>query len=263
MYSLGSVIFACHKVNAPSPRNTASASPAMQHIPYNATPYAGQQHQQPHQQSYYDHQQGGPSYGLPPLSTSPASAGPYPNYNLPSSQSPAVTAPYSPSRWSQQPGDQQPPPPSATTAGSSYSQWNSSSPHSTSNLRSGSYPPPQGQQWPNQSSPYVEGGGPGGGAGNGGGAAGYQPRPLTPSGAPGGGYGYGNEGGGPGDGSDVVPPPRRRVSPESTRDSYGPGGRSGAAGNRPMGVLKCSSCKATQSPEWRKGPSGKKELCNA
>lgn len=30
-----------------------------------------------------------------------------------------------------------------------------------------------------------------------------------------------------------------------------------------MGVLKCSSCKATSSPEWRKGPSGKKELCNA
>jgi len=30
-----------------------------------------------------------------------------------------------------------------------------------------------------------------------------------------------------------------------------------------MGIQKCTSCKATQSPEWRKGPSGKKELCNA
>jgi len=258
----GSVIFACHKVNPPSPRNTnANSSPAMQHLPYNATTYAGQQQQQPQQQSYYDHQQGGPSYGLPPLSTSSATTGPYTNYNL-SSQSPAVQTTYSPARWSQaqQAGDQQPP--SATTTGSSYSPWNSSSSHSTSNLRSGSYPPPQGHQWPNQSSPYLEGGG--GGDGNGGGTAGYQPRPLTPSGAPGAGFGYGNDGGGvPGEGGDGVPPPRRRVSPGSTRDSYGAGGRSGAAGNRPMGVLKCSSCKATQSPEWRKGPSGKKELCNA
>lgn len=30
-----------------------------------------------------------------------------------------------------------------------------------------------------------------------------------------------------------------------------------------MGVPRCSSCKVTQSPEWRKGPSGKKDLCNA
>jgi hypothetical protein len=61
--------------------------------------------------------------------------------------------------------------------------------------------------------------------------------------------------------TDVVPPPRRRVSPGATRDQYSASGRS--AGNRPVGVLRCSSCKATQSPEWRKGPSGKKELCNA
>ncbi|KAJ7814280.1 GATA zinc finger-domain-containing protein [Mycena olivaceomarginata] len=26
---------------------------------------------------------------------------------------------------------------------------------------------------------------------------------------------------------------------------------------------RCSSCNATQSPEWRKGPRGNKELCNA
>jgi len=36
-----------------------------------------------------------------------------------------------------------------------------------------------------------------------------------------------------------------------------------SASNRPAGVQQCSSCKATSSPEWRKGPSGKKELCNA
>lgn len=60
--------------------------------------------------------------------------------------------------------------------------------------------------------------------------------------------------------SDTVPPPRRRISPNSSRDQTGP---IRTAGNRPTGVQKCSSCKATSSPEWRKGPSGKKELCNA
>lgn len=33
--------------------------------------------------------------------------------------------------------------------------------------------------------------------------------------------------------------------------------------HRPIGILQCTSCQTTQSPEWRKGPSGKKELCNA
>nr|GAT60800.1 predicted protein [Mycena chlorophos] len=61
--------------------------------------------------------------------------------------------------------------------------------------------------------------------------------------------------------SDGVPAPRRRVSPTApARESVGNGRNSGI---RPVGVLKCSSCKATSSPEWRKGPSGKKELCNA
>lgn len=47
----------------------------------------------------------------------------------------------------------------------------------------------------------------------------------------------------------------------SSRDHYSGGGRS--AGNPPIGVAKCARCKATHSPEWRKGPSGKKDLCNA
>lgn len=59
-------------------------------------------------------------------------------------------------------------------------------------------------------------------------------------------------------GTDVVPPPRHRVSPGTHRDSL-----ARSTNNRPVGVLKCSSCKATSSPEWRKGPSGRKELCNA
>jgi len=82
-------------------------------------------------------------------------------------------------------------------------------------------------------------------------------RPLSPS------YNYSPTAGtsaGPSPTSDAVPPPRRRISPGSSRDQSGP---ARATGNRPSGVQKCSSCKATSSPEWRKGPSGKKELCNA
>jgi hypothetical protein len=37
----------------------------------------------------------------------------------------------------------------------------------------------------------------------------------------------------------------------------------GVPAKPPVGIQKCSSCKVTQSPEWRKGPSGKKDLCNA
>lgn len=47
----------------------------------------------------------------------------------------------------------------------------------------------------------------------------------------------------------------------------GPGSAIGlvgrAVGAPPAGVVRCSSCKTTTSPEWRKGPSGRKELCNA
>ncbi|KAH8806737.1 hypothetical protein DL96DRAFT_616232 [Flagelloscypha sp. PMI_526] len=32
---------------------------------------------------------------------------------------------------------------------------------------------------------------------------------------------------------------------------------------RPPGLTRCTSCRATNSPEWRKGPTGKKELCNS
>jgi hypothetical protein len=78
--------------------------------------------------------------------------------------------------------------------------------------------------------------------------------------------------------ADVIPPSRRRVTPNSARDrepgagrGHGPGSAGSSRGNstpasgvsKQTGILKCSSCKTTQSPEWRKGPSGKKELCNA
>jgi hypothetical protein len=77
-------------------------------------------------------------------------------------------------------------------------------------------------------------------------------------------------------GPGVVPPSRRRVSPGSaarnhldTGHGVGPvrgsavGSTSTIGVSRPTGILKCSSCKTNSSPEWRKGPSGKKELCNA
>ncbi|KAF8526027.1 hypothetical protein BU17DRAFT_62559 [Hysterangium stoloniferum] len=67
---------------------------------------------------------------------------------------------------------------------------------------------------------------------------------------------------------DEVPPPRQRgvrLTPEasvgSSRDSYANVGR--LSGNPPTGVMRCAACKSTSSPEWRKGPSGKKDLCNA
>ncbi|KAF8518198.1 hypothetical protein JB92DRAFT_2903838 [Gautieria morchelliformis] len=34
-------------------------------------------------------------------------------------------------------------------------------------------------------------------------------------------------------------------------------------GNPPVGVTRCAACRSTSSPEWRKGPSGRKDLCNA
>ncbi|KAJ6513330.1 hypothetical protein C8R45DRAFT_963273 [Mycena sanguinolenta] len=231
----GAVIFACHKVNSPSRSTATTPAPNnMQQIAYNTSSYSGHT-------PYYEQQ--GPTYGLPPLS---APTAPY-SYLAQSAQSSSASAPYSPSRWSQPQGEQ----PSSAYGG----QWSPSSPqgHSTSNLRSGSgsYPPPQGQQWPSQPPSYIE-------TTNTNGPT-YQ-RPLSPA------YGYASpttdEAASPA--TDVVPPPRRRVSPGS-RDSNGSTGSAGGrnGGTRPVGVLRCSSCKTTTSPEWRKGPSGKKELCNA
>ncbi|TFK72912.1 hypothetical protein BDN72DRAFT_869302 [Pluteus cervinus] len=176
--------------------------------------------------THYSSQHSQPYYDQQPSTYSlpPLSTTPAPYGSYVPQPSSAVPSPYSPARWSA-PGEQP----------ASYNQWNAPSPaHPISPLR--------------PSSPYVEGGPP---------ASAYSNRSISPN------YAYSptaaSEGASPS--ADVVPPPRRRVSPGSTRDQYGPGGR--GAGNRPMGVLKCSSCKATQSPEWRKGPSGKKELCNA
>ncbi|KAF8962756.1 hypothetical protein BDZ97DRAFT_1092582 [Flammula alnicola] len=218
----GSIIFACHKIN-PTPRsNSANSSAPMQQLDYASANYNTHQNA-----SYYEH---GGSYALPPLSPQSQAY----NNNFIQQQGPGVQPSYSPQRWAQAP-----------------------LPPSMSGLRSGSYPgnsPSQSnQQWPStQSGPpsasYLETTAPP--AFN---------RPLSPA------YNYspttaGSSVGGTSPTSDVVPPPRRRISPGSSRDATGP---TRSTGNRPTGVQKCSSCKATSSPEWRKGPSGKKELCNA
>ncbi|KAG6895337.1 hypothetical protein C0992_001759 [Termitomyces sp. T32_za158] len=169
----------------------------------------------------------------------------YPYYDPPASYAlpPLSAYAYAPPRWSPSSSDYP-------------SQWGSPSPspaHSVSslppavsNLRAASYPPHQPPYAPGgpQGTPLFD-----------------MPRPASP-------YGPAYS---PGAASDrslppddaLVPPSRRRPSPASAAgDGYViPGGRN--AGNRPNGVLKCSSCKVTSSPEWRKGPSGKKELCNA
>jgi hypothetical protein len=63
---------------------------------------------------------------------------------------------------------------------------------------------------------------------------------------------------------ETVPPPRgsrRSTPPRGAREHSAGSGR--ATGNPPVGISRCSSCNVTTSPEWRKGPSGKKDLCNA
>ncbi|KAG5354096.1 hypothetical protein C0989_007456 [Termitomyces sp. Mn162] len=165
---------------------------------------------------------------------------PYSSYYDPPYALPPLYPPYSypPQRWSASSSDYQ-------------QQWGSASPSpvssAVSNLRAGSYPPPPFAPGGPQGTPLFD----------------LPPRPASP---------YSNSYS-PGAASDrslpaddaLVPPSRRRTSPAAQGgDGYGnviPGGRN--AGNRPNGVLKCSSCKVTTSPEWRKGPSGKKELCNA
>jgi len=174
------------------------------------------------QQNQY-HDQPGNEYPAPP--PYPTSASPYHN-----SHHPHLQSPYPSQHW---PEGADPVPASLSTL-----------PPSSNPMRSSLYPAQR--QWPNQQQ-YMDS------------SQAFQ-RPSTPE------YGYnagsGNEGGSPSANSDVVPPPRRRVSPPipgTTRETHGGRG----SGNRPIGIQKCTSCKATQSPEWRKGPSGKKELCNA
>lgn len=85
-FPVGTVIFACHKVNS-IPRGNAN----MQQLAYSSANYNTQ-----NPPSYYE--QGG-SYSLPPLSSQSQS---YHNNFIPQQQQgPAIQPPYSPQRWTQ------------------------------------------------------------------------------------------------------------------------------------------------------------------
>ncbi|KAH8100079.1 hypothetical protein BXZ70DRAFT_1025238 [Cristinia sonorae] len=227
----GSIIFACHRVNSYSkPLTNGSAN-----IPQHSQPYNSY-----NSQSYYEpsvHQ----SYSHPPVAPPHYSNGN--SYASPSSMSQPPPPPHPHYPWSEQG-----PPPTGH-----YNQWGPTPPMgpSPNNSMRSSYPPPPPQQqqpWSSQP-PYIDG-------------SPYSYPP--PQGMPYQGHSQGSTpvggGGPPSPGSDVVPAsriPRRGA----LRDSYTNGGRS--TGNPPVGVNKCASCKVTHSPEWRKGPSGKKDLCNA
>ncbi|KAK7044232.1 hypothetical protein VNI00_007954 [Paramarasmius palmivorus] len=257
----GSVIFACHKLSSspsPSPSSihkassstTTSipiASPAV--MGYNTSPsYSLPSSHQSSQSSYYDQQ----PFSLPPLQSSTTL--PPPNsYSYP--HSPNHNAQYyshSSSGWSNQPATH----PSVQSLRGNY--WGHGSNYDSHNV-----PPPLSV---NGGTHHTHDN--------------YRPlspaayssySPTTPSSVGAGNESLNDDNPSPVSGSppstDVVPPPRRRVSPGSREYTRGDGsghGREGRShGNRPAGVLRCSSCKATTSPEWRKGPSGKKELCNA
>ncbi|KAH9928603.1 uncharacterized protein B0H18DRAFT_1094113 [Fomitopsis serialis] len=221
----GSIIFACHKVH-PSTRDLNPNDAASQSQHYANHPYQDPAH---------------PSYNLPHL---PAQ---YPS-NMSSTHYPPSH--YASNNWSH--------PPESSSSQTHY-QWDPqgnslSSAPSVSSMRSSSYhqpPPPQQHQWPSQP-PYLD--------------AHPGAPPYSPQGAPSG-SSYSappsHDEAPPSPGSDTVPPSRvtHRRGSNNSREQYGNGGRS--TGNPPMGVPRCSSCKVTQSPEWRKGPSGKKDLCNA
>jgi len=207
----------------------------MQQVDYASAAYSANQNPQ----AYYEHNG---SYALPPLeSQSPT----YGNNFIPQ-QGPGVQPPYSPQRWA--PGQL------PVLTAFSMITYCAYIPFLPANLRSQAYssnsPTQATQSWPSgpTSTSYSDSTAP----------QSFN-RPLSP------GYSYSPTTGAGSSvaaspTSDVVPPPRRRISPGSTRDHAA---TARSSGNRPTGVQKCSSCKATSSPEWRKGPSGKKELCNA
>ncbi|KAF8269555.1 hypothetical protein EI94DRAFT_1724967 [Lactarius quietus] len=228
----GSVIFACHSVSSDS-RSASETTAPLHQAEYDAS-YMTQGPQ------YYPQTT---SYGLPPMSQ----YGP-PQIAPPNSQ-PTQMSPFS-----SQPGwppailDSSPPSPpynwpstGAQTSASAYSN--------PQHPRQHSYPFQQSPHWPPAAFSETDSPLP----------SSY--RPLSP------GYTYSSpenhQASLPGT-MESVPPPRgsrRPTPPGSMREHATSSSR--ASGNPPMGISRCSSCKATTSPEWRKGPSGKKDLCNA
>ena len=227
----GAIIFACHKLSS-NPRNDVVGLPQLSYHSNSYAPQGGAH--------YYDvHPQNGPQNPhVPPLSAYPYS-----------SQPQMSSSSYPPSPWVNiEPGP-----------ASQYAQWAPSSlPNGApvSSMRSSNFsasapPQPPHPQWSSHAS-YMDTSSP--------------VSPVGPSIPSPGGLQYSAAGASeleeqapPSPPSELVPAPRS--GRRNNRDQYTSGGRT--AGNPPVGVTKCSSCKATHSPEWRKGPSGKKDLCNA
>ncbi|RDX42123.1 hypothetical protein OH76DRAFT_1363283 [Lentinus brumalis] len=236
----GAIIFACHKISS-YPRNAVGGGNGMPHLGYHSNGYAPQGNAQ-----YYDaHPQSLPqNHHVPSLHS-------YHNYS-PQPQ-PAMSSSYPPNPWVNM---------DAPTP-SQYAQWAPSSlPNGTpiSSMRSSSYTPhangPQ-QQWSPQQPSYLDTGSPVSSVG----PSAPSPSIPYPSSAS-------VSASAPSEQEDPPPPsppndlvPAPRSGRRNNREQYSNGGRT--AGNPPVGVTKCASCKATHSPEWRKGPSGKKDLCNA
>ncbi|EKM58216.1 uncharacterized protein PHACADRAFT_182583 [Phanerochaete carnosa HHB-10118-sp] len=216
--ALGSIIFACHKVN----------------------PYSKSSSYSPHAAPQYYHES---AYNLPPLHV------PSPYHGYPPQASPS---PYPSQNWSASSEDSTQP---------SYNQWTSqngpmSSSPSISNMRTSTYghtqqPQPQAQHhWSSNPPSYME---------SNGGAYPFPPASVPYSGTPPAPTPAND--GSPAPVEDVVPASSRASNRRTSKESFTNGGR--GSGNPPVGVPKCSSCGVTHSPEWRKGPSGKKDLCNA
>ncbi|KAI0330225.1 hypothetical protein GY45DRAFT_1323948 [Cubamyces sp. BRFM 1775] len=234
----GAIIFACHKINT-YPRGSVVGGSGMQHLGYHSNNYAtqGPQYYDPHQQN---------------LSSSHLSSIPPYNYS-PQPPQPPMSSSYPPNSWV---------PMEPTDSQGQYGQWAPSSlPNGApvSSMRSSSYsapPPPAPPQhhWSSQPPSYLEGGSPVSPS-----VGPSAPSPTSMQFPAAGPPEHEEQQPPPSPPADVVPPPRsgRRGS----KDQYSSGGRT--SGNPPIGVTKCVSCKVTHSPEWRKGPSGKKELCNA
>ncbi|KAH9002906.1 hypothetical protein EDB86DRAFT_3073405 [Lactarius hatsudake] len=237
----GSIIFACHSVSSDS-RSASESTAPLQQSEYDA-PYMTQGPQ------YYPQTT---SFGLPSMQSSTTAA--YSNYlSQGAPQTSQQTTTQIPSQYSSQQGwSIDPSPPTLQ-----YNHWSSTgaqaSPptyHSNSQQpRQHSYPIHQSPHWapaafPDADSPLPP-----------------SYRPLSPV------YTYSspeNNQASPPSTMETVPPPRgsrRPTPPGSVREHPTSSGR--ASGNPPMGISRCASCKATTSPEWRKGPSGKKDLCNA
>ncbi|KIJ67065.1 hypothetical protein HYDPIDRAFT_109065 [Hydnomerulius pinastri MD-312] len=224
----GTIMFACHTIQ-PSHRNGTGGSSHQQYANRAQDNYAPHHTQHPYDIS-------ASSYTLPPVNA------PAPSYSHFSGSLPSQ---YSSQSWSSN---------LESSSLSNYNRWPaSSSPTNAMGplsanaclVRESPYgTQPSGR--PSESPSYGEMRGP---------QHGYQPTPSPD-------VEYDRHGtDGPGLSipvPDVVPPPRNRISPGSTRESLNSRGS-----NRPVGIVRCSSCKATSSPEWRKGPTGKKELCNA